>query len=665
LGRDDFNTHNGYISLETIIEGGKVSSPIVQDFRNIEKIKKLPIDLTKFESELLPSQIKLQSLGNDSMAPTKKIAYFSDILLSRDRLGRAKFAFAVDYRKLIQDASNFENFYKNFSSSKKDVLSDLSSIRSVTLKRRRINTASTNNRLGNPQRGQVIFDKESTIPEVIFETGGDKLNDFMMAKNSAAGIQEVDVAAKNRSGIRFFTGFDESISELQDGIFQYGVEMVVEDRTREYLASLLTDLSNDRKALFEYYTEGTRVGVTNHDPHTDTYIQELSEIQNSSGNYNLNSDKFTQSFIKSRINKVNVWKQPVENYFKILSTITNTNSISKKSLINMTHPEKASPKSVMAMIKAIDNLITRLSDAVGSNEMSKSRNDQEREAQSYTSSNSSKTIKIENWFINDDFDTNPVKNIGYEYLSTSVPDSGTKTETLKIISTDYYKKRIVLASSANYVRENINHGYSALPPTYCYLGDKVFDFTTTGLKEHYNVEAAILAHNATSITPTALNVGHDDIKLSMFELYSNLNLTITTEDGRDIIKPIQPIDVEYQDPDINPNELYLSLMKPFSTSGATNEESTDNPFVSGERNEISFAESMVNNVEVLVGLKSKKLGMRIKSFEWEPLTAERIKKLKSKKTVLICRLSPNKTQSKGLKLPVFDSYFMLSAKGRG
>ena len=109
---------NGYILLQKVLNDGENINSEVQDFRHLENIKKTPINLTFEDNTLLSAQNRMGALKQDNMEPTRKPAYFSDIFLSRDRLSRAKFAFAVDFRKIIKDSSTFGSLYENIDKTK-------------------------------------------------------------------------------------------------------------------------------------------------------------------------------------------------------------------------------------------------------------------------------------------------------------------------------------------------------------------------------------------------------------------------------------------------------------------------------------------------------------------------------------------------------------------
>ena len=735
------DSQNGYISLEKVIDRGKNVGSTVHDFRYFDTVKNLPIDLAYSNKEELLLQSKIQSLSMDNALPRKKDPYLSEIFLSRDRYNRAKFAFAMDYRKIIKNASIFGNLYESIIEEHSEDMLKLSSISSLTIKRRRIKRINTNNKLESSVGGEHIFDA-SLPPESILVTqdGVDVVEEI---NDTEVGIREIPLAARNSQGIRFFVGYDNTIAQLSDGIYQYGVELLVEDKTKEYLEKILISLSGNRKRLYEYYTEGTRVGATKYDAHLDTTSQESSEVDNSSGNYNFNADKFTQKFVNKQRRNFGNWKVPVTNYFEILRLVTGyTSSVTRDGFIEMTNPEKASPKSIMAVISSIDNLISKIDHMINSDKLPSSRNNVNGEAQTHTPSRANKVTKIEYWFTTDDFDASLKSNFGYDYLSNNVNEN-TINNGIKFITVNNYNKRAAKEISKYYINASdgaTNTNWSYLTPSFCYFGsdaeNKIFDFSTIVDHGKYaNLSANILAHNSDAPTEE-IDLSEDKIKLTMASVYSNLNLTVKTANNEDIVKPIETIGTSYSDPEVDPNKLFLSIMKSYSESGLTNDTSTDNPFVKESnlyrigdqtidpsekgiemwnfeninyiKNNIPsasdvfdnppiqikalisdqdgwggedpiknpdispyfhFKYSMINRIEVLVEFSGSS-DFRIKDLKWKPLTRviQNLRNNDNSENVLLCRMKPFEfsimgiKQPKGLKLPVYDNYFILEVE---
>ena len=722
LETKDGEEQNGYVMLQKVIDKGKSISEVVQDFRHFENIKKNPIDLGYTENQA-PKQSKVPFFAEKDVVVSRKKAYFSEMFLSRDRLNRAKFAFGVDFRKIIRDSSIFGNLYENINRTKSQELLNLSSIQYFALKRRRINDVMTNNKLGSQRGGQSLFEKESIPEETLLETGDTESKGLIKASNSNAGIRELNLLLNNGEGVRFFTGYDESVSSLSDGIYQYGVEVTIEDKTKEYLEMLANDLSAEKRKLYEYYTDAN-----------DNYI--------------FTSNRFTQDFIDDQNKKPENWKAPVTKYLNVASVVNSINiDRVEAEFFKMVSPEKATPKSIMALINIMDDLVARLGSIVDFHSSSRGKSDKNREAKSYTSAGLNKMTTYEHWFTNDQINASLANNVGYDYLSnTESASRSTNISGLRAITIKNYSNRVSSEFKKYFENKRTKDdkiSLSYLSPSFGYFksseSGKIFNFIKSDDNtEHANLAANILAFN-TSKQSKGLTSATDEFKDVMSGFYSNMNLTVKSLDGGDIVKPLEPTGVEYTDPDIDPSELYMSLMKSFSKSGASNDDSIKNPFaekstsfkvgdkqvtpdedfvkmweantinyianriesvrsvlspppvqlkalMDGQNNiEIgspnvkdkwdseslkdpnmlpyfNFRYLMVNKIEVLTGFSSRGHNTRIKDLTWAPLN-----KSNMNMGIVICRMKSFELPimgikyPKGLKLPVYDNYFILVA----
>ena len=516
---------------------------------------------------------------------------------------------------------------------------------------------------------------------------------------------------------------------------------MIEDSAKDYLRRVQSRLLSTRASIYAYYIEASRASSMNYDPHTDTSSKEASEIMSSSGAYNFNSDRLTQNFIKSQKKHLINLRKLIIYYAEVLSVITNIDyGTAYKIFMSMIAPSKASPQSILAVVKSIDDLISKLYFITDGDRMEKNRNDLDIKGKSYThSTRTNKIVSFEHWFANDEFDASVEKNFGYDYLSNIVGEQAA-TPGVRFVNGNRYDERAG-KEVAKYFNSTNSGGsvttWSYLTPAFCYFGssetDKVFDFYTSGeYNEYSTLSANILAYNSGNIL-SELVLDDEKTKNTMTNFYSDLNLTITSEDGHDLIKPIEPVGVSYQEPDVNPNDLFFSLMDSFSKNGSISNISTENPFsgeskifkvgnqdinldelgikvwnketislIKGKNSTFSqllsqppiqikslmvgqenwgaedptknlsmapyyhFRYSMIAQIEVVADFS----GASIKGLTWEPLTKALLttKKNTTGSNVLLCRIRPFEfpimgiRQAKGLKLPVYDNYFILEVR---
>ena len=571
----------------------------VHDFRQFEKIARLEIDLSTFEKDILPAQNKFAFLKNDNMNPSRKPVYFSDIYLTTDQLNRPSFGFSVDYDKMVKDTSVFGRLYETRMSPEKN-------IKSLSIKRRRIRDLINNNKLGSPVDSGTLF--EDSIHETILITDDDP--DGLVGKSDdTSGISELHLSAKNSSGIRFFNAYDKTVTLLSDGLYQYGVEIVLEDQTVNFLKLQSETLLVERNKLYKYYLECTKIGMSRSivridDPHIDHFWEKELVKASTPGNYDPISNRFTQEFINKYIthliggiNESNApWASPIYSYFNALSIVTDFDNLSNKksvtkNILAMVSPNSGNPQGVLAVLGLLDDLISKLGQLISDDNMGGSAADR-----SHTSNSKLpvKTTTINHWFTNEHFDSNSPKIFGYDYLSTSIPSPS--KSGLRIISGSKYIERLQkehskygLTMSAQSPTDFLSgdSSWSFLTPSYCFFGssatDEVFDFRSTRDYGKYSMlESSILRFNTTDIpvqkgvyqhveastselANSSLSGFDKSLKETLSDFYSEVNLTI------------EPASNSPRD-DLNPNELYLSLMKTFSKTGLANHDSVENHY---------------------------------------------------------------------------------------
>ena len=201
LDTSNNKVRNGYISKEVIIDD-EVRSKLIQDFRIFKQIKDIPIDLSFVDRSRDALYGKIQSLAMDNMSPKGRESYFSEIFLSRNRLNQANFIFAIDYYKIIRDSSVFGGLYENINSKNQGDLSNLSSIVSISLKRRRVKESSASNKLGSSISNTSPFERETIAPEILATTQ-DVYGKLEEVADDDYGIKEVHISTNSKTNISY------------------------------------------------------------------------------------------------------------------------------------------------------------------------------------------------------------------------------------------------------------------------------------------------------------------------------------------------------------------------------------------------------------------------------------------------------------------------------
>ena len=571
----------------------RVPNSKVQDFRNINKLERLSVDLSPLENEVyVAASNKFKYLKRDLSGHKPKNVYFSDLYLSRDNEGNARMSFAVDYLKMLEQNSSYEKLFSFASFQQRQEIISSCKIRSMRIIRRRITPTLTKNKLGNPETSEIVFDKNEA-PLTVASSGEFSYGVFKNTSGRLGSLKEsFYVLDEQEHPVRFFTATDQQVRNTTDGVYQYGVEMQIEDASQKYVYSLIKLLRNERKKLHSYYLESTKLGMSKfvielQDPHIDSSWERARVKRGGTGNFSPASGRYTNAFIdeqEARYSSVSLappWVSPVSTYFQILNLFTGFSSDMSGTKIEelvgtiskLIAPRTGSPKGTMAVIKMIDNLVTKISLIAGSETPlgeGKSRLTSERSGEvepgveiisgHSTSSNlPTKTTTVSHWFSNSTFDSNVLKNHGWDYLSSSRQRqySGLRLLTGEQYAARYEQETLRFFKSTDTPIDIsgvtsgdslINSGYGYLSPvavevgtTMIALAPNITQFAISGVRndiistdQYSSIEASITTATRFG-APVTMPLATDDTSLSseaqiyqssMLDYFSGLNMTI-------------------------------------------------------------------------------------------------------------------------------------------
>lgn len=434
-----------------------IANSKIQDFRNVKDIQKLQFDFSNINTKL--GQIEIKMMRNDKIDPKRLDEYFSDFSIAMDRNGDSKFFFSVNYEKLITDFSLYGGLIKKGGSRFVQEMMTKTKIKEMKILRRRVKIDSTINRFG-VSTGLKRFDPNEA-DEVVCVAGEKSFGRFVTNNNVKGALREVEIVLdQNNSGIRHFTGMDKIMSEITDGLYQYGVEMDIVDGSLEFFKERIADLAEAKSDLVAYYNEASKLPLSKfiaevQDPH----IQHPSETAGTStklmGNFDFDSNKFTKKFINLMTSKYSgrnlpsaPWIAPITIYADVLDMFTDAfksrrdRGIVLNSLFTYVSPKTGNPSGILAVIKLMDNLIGTIESIVktGESKGPKKSKSKINKAILYNGQNHKKSFKVEKFF-NSYFNSNQIRGVGMDYLSHGHDDTR-NDNGLKVISGDDFNRRI-------------------------------------------------------------------------------------------------------------------------------------------------------------------------------------------------------------------------------
>ena len=435
-----------------------VTNNKIQDFRNIRDIEKLQFDFSSVERKM--GEIEIKSSSNDKIDPKRIEEYFSDLLLTSDTSGDTKFLFTVNYEKMITDLSIYGGLIKKGGTRFLQEMMKQTKIKQMKLIRRRVKHSSSVSRF-SVNEGMQVFDQNEPY-ETISVSGEKEFGRFVTQNTKIGSLREVfPVLDTIEDGIRHFTGMDKTMSDVTDGYYQYCIEFDIDDGSVEFFKEKLGDLRDARSELVSYLNEASKLPLTKSDPEIQNpHIKHPKEKKGTTerldGNFDFDSNKFTQKFIKQMTSKYSgnklasaPWIAPIVIYADVLDMFTDAfqslrdRKVVLNSLFTFTSPRTGNPSGIAEVIRLMDSLIYTIENLVGTSQtksLKKSVNTSSYTTNLFSGRNFKKSIRVQKFF-KTMFDSNTIKGVGLDYLSNGFHDT-TNDDGLKRISGDKFVQRI-------------------------------------------------------------------------------------------------------------------------------------------------------------------------------------------------------------------------------
>ena len=422
----------------TSLQVSTVPNIKVKDFRVFKKFDNIKIDFK----------------NNDDVHLDLDDPFYTNLYLNKQKDGSATFIFGLDILKIFQKNSLYSKIYKNTERTVSNQLMSDCTIKKLKVVRRRINRELNGiNKFGLCQKEKAfpIFNEEpvehivATIEDVKVKQVADSLN--YKSKNTAydeyhkktkiiGEIKTIDLFSNNNNVV-YFQCSDNQLADITDGVYQYGIEVEIEDRTYINLRTQLNSLANAIKN-YEYYVDTAKRAGYN--PNTKKYLNDFVRNANKLTDTNrTNSDDYPWTPLLREITKT-------VNLFMGHHPKVNTGIVDDlmRTLYSLSCPASARPGEL--------TIITSFANDLYNNIMSTLRNTEDKDILIYSKissglySNSEKTqspaiFNLKHYFgdpmsghSNNDlfscFIDKSIRNdFGYDYLNMILDDDKPTTTT--------------------------------------------------------------------------------------------------------------------------------------------------------------------------------------------------------------------------------------------
>ena len=433
-----------------VLERVPVPNFKVQDKRVLKMLESLEFNL-KNDEEVFEKIRKNQSHKiADHPRFSKKSNLVSSAFVSRDPDGKSNILFSVDTHRILKEKGQFGKILSSENAETFAAASRFSRISSFKVFRRRVRR----NRLGsNPRSGFRRYDKE-TKDELIaysFDTAGGRLRRKVYKRDRDGDnerevrigfVKEVDLL--NANSLRTFSCSDFNMSKVTDGIYQYVLEVEMEDGTLEFVLDILRRMKRNKRALLRYNAEAQ--APENYDLVSDRFTKRFVE---------LNSKRYPQLDVDEVNNTPNLqrqkenprdatkspWNQSIVMLLEAISALTNISGDDVGFLASTLHalinPKTGSPQGISDFLDAYEKIENKVRRLVGPRGIGDTEFDVNIKSSIHKDRFKKSTIKIRKKF-NQVFNSDTQKGIGYDFLGGQKTNRGGMRE----ITLDFYQNRI-------------------------------------------------------------------------------------------------------------------------------------------------------------------------------------------------------------------------------
>ena len=316
--------------------------------------------LTKVETE----NLKLKDSRNTNNQSKEVNTFMGERLFignpynTKDENGTIKKLIYFDMKNMFIEKTVYGELLNQLSPELFEEALNTFTIKKLTIKRKFVKLKKVANSFKNKKRGYTVLNDRTKI--VLFASDASPYNlvpngpittnkqwfetpPLSVIMNS--WIQEINMGDRRYI---YFNFTDRGFKDLKYGNYIYSLELLMLDRTKDFLSSLYVIYKNNVKDLESYYLRARKPK-----------------------NLSLTTQQFKKSFVKSEnqlygldnIDNLNIvpWLKGVENYISLKSYLYNMEKDEQTSqgqqIFNSINPKTGSPRGISLFIEKYQNLL--------------------------------------------------------------------------------------------------------------------------------------------------------------------------------------------------------------------------------------------------------------------------------------------------------------------
>ena len=277
---DDEGKYFKYDTLEEL-SVRTVPHNVIQDFREVDQIKRINIDYNFIEREL--TKTIFSGRVNKEIETRSKNNFFSELCLTIDEDNNTRGSLSFDIREFLESKSAYGSLLSGNNIKRLDEIYNRTKIKELLIYRTRIRNDKDINKLGVLNFTTAPFEDGKEEYELVISTGETNPGNLISANTDAGFIRAI--RSYHQGGnvgkqIKTYTFLDKTFEKITYGLYRYKIVVKVEDGALKFLEDSLKTLEDTRVTLQRYQAEASNPEY-----------------------YSISTDRFTPKFIEDQRRK--------------------------------------------------------------------------------------------------------------------------------------------------------------------------------------------------------------------------------------------------------------------------------------------------------------------------------------------------------------------------
>ena len=455
------------------------------DNRQVAKLDKVDYNYAKVADFLINPDV-IASISNPGTENLFKVTYpvFSDMWSSKDMTGKNRFLFSINMESLLLQNTVFPGLLRSLKQSEKNgngslyssLLSQLN-IKELKITRRRVKKSinfdskvvgRTYSKSEKPLKIIQTLDNNGKLKSKV-ETSANLDMKVSTAPKKVGAISEVNIDSMQHE-IRTFSCTDINIQEKTDGLYEYTLDIEINDPVPKFLQSKIQELeillngTNSITGWKQYLT------ATKDPKFFDTYANrfnvEFLDFYRKSPSFNTTSGlSFVSDIIYQFVSKVSQLDSK-----NSLNTAASTFKLASY-LEQISGPNTGNPEGAETVAEFMDNTISSLQKLLESTTSYKKLSTLQGVSNPHTKnstpnlngSSTSKTFKTSHKFksLFEAFNSSHDDPYGYDFLSLTPKQLPSNLGGLRVLNVDNFIQRCTLETQKLFLNESVNFDITA------------------------------------------------------------------------------------------------------------------------------------------------------------------------------------------------------------